>query len=467
MSDIKMTSDIQQLYSLLRGDGTEQFAIDREFIEDIANTYTYLNQFAIDSDTDDESNYRSNPSDMSNSPSFFDKKYLFLKSSLPYQGNKFSLLENINAVMPSKFGSFYDLFAGGGSVFSNIRALADNKRINNQTINIKANDILLPLAMMHRFFVRASPQKIVEQVYDIQLELFKGAGMRDAYINNETLNLSADRYQDTRKRLYLNIIKATKAAVRMIYEISREDEALATSTGPSKAERLDSIQNFVGAAYYVLFKNTHHSRLVTRPLTDEASIDSLLQGTPGFDKYIKPAHLHALYIYCTMLQKHLKTSLSRVSITNESYTDTRPDALNSGDLVYLDPPYLITMAVYNSFWTEESDCSLYNYIDSLTNISHAKVILSNVIMHKQTHYNPILLNWIKSDLKKDMPQYKTFYFEKRYPNSGGLSYEILTVNFDDFQVSEQIRKKLGMHPLNLEKVDEIETRFTPLTQSRR
>ena len=37
----------------------------------------------------------------------------------------------------------------------------------------------------------------------------------------------------------------------------------------------------------------------------------------------------------------------------------------SKDLVYLDPPYLITFSEYNKLWNEDSEIRLINYLDEL------------------------------------------------------------------------------------------------------
>jgi DNA adenine methylase Dam len=61
--------------------------------------------------------------------------------------------------------------------------------------------------------------------------------------------------------------------------------------------------------------------------------------------------------------------------------DFRDCPISEGDFVYLDPPYLITEAGYNAYWSADDERALYDYIDEL---DHDKVffMFSNVAEHK-------------------------------------------------------------------------------------
>ena len=57
--------------------------------------------------------------------------------------------------------------------------------------------------------------------------------------------------------------------------------------------------------------------------------------------------------------------------------------------VYLDPPYTITEAGYNCYWSKKLELQLYDYIDDL-NKNGIKFLMSNVLSHKDKqnpHYN--------------------------------------------------------------------------------
>lgn len=67
--------------------------------------------------------------------------------------------------------------------------------------------------------------------------------------------------------------------------------------------------------------------------------------------------------------------------------------IEDGDFVYLDPPYLITEAVYNKYWTDSCEDLLYEWIEDLDKRG-IKFGLSNVISHKgKTNYK--LINFLE------------------------------------------------------------------------
>ena len=84
--------------------------------------------------------------------------------------------------------------------------------------------------------------------------------------------------------------------------------------------------------------------------------------------------------------------------------------------VYIDPPYLITLATYNeqNGWTENHERNLLKFIDRLDNFG-IKFALSNVIESKGVS-NEILKDWLSRNNK-----YKLIDIESNYTNS---SYQI-------------------------------------------
>lgn len=81
----------------------------------------------------------------------------------------------------------------------------------------------------------------------------------------------------------------------------------------------------------------------------------------------------------------------------------------SNDFVYLDPPYLISVAAYNENggWTEEDERDLLTGLDKL-NEKNVKFALSNVLESKGKS-NDILKEWAKS--------YNTHYLNVNYSNA--------------------------------------------------
>lgn len=88
------------------------------------------------------------------------------------------------------------------------------------------------------------------------------------------------------------------------------------------------------------------------------------------------------------------------------YSYTFKDFLNmftykDTDFIYLDPPYLITNATYNKFWTEKEEQELLNFCKN----TNAKFGISNVFEHKG------LSNDILKEFAKD---FNVFYLNKVY-----------------------------------------------------
>lgn len=102
------------------------------------------------------------------------------------------------------------------------------------------------------------------------------------------------------------------------------------------------------------------------------------------------------------------------------------DSLDKDSFVYLDPPYLITVANYNSYWSEQCELDLYAICDYLHSLG-IKFGLSNVVEHKGKT-NDILKNWLNSR------SYNVHYLDYDYSNANyntnrGSSVEIFVTNY--------------------------------------
>lgn len=68
-------------------------------------------------------------------------------------------------------------------------------------------------------------------------------------------------------------------------------------------------------------------------------------------------------------------------------------SFEKGDLVYVDPPYLISASEYNKYWTEKEERRLLEVLDWLDS-KGVKFALSNVVEHKGNK-NVFLIEWAK------------------------------------------------------------------------
>ncbi|MDR1736668.1 MAG: Dam family site-specific DNA-(adenine-N6)-methyltransferase [Oscillospiraceae bacterium] len=119
-----------------------------------------------------------------------------------------------------------------------------------------------------------------------------------------------------------------------------------------------------------------------------------------------------------------------ISFTAKDFTELDISSLGRGDMVYCDPPYLITTGSYNDGsrgfkdWKESQEVALYALLDKL----HAQGVsfaLSNVLTHKGT-CNEVLSKWCG--------KYIITYLNNDYSNSSyntqkGESLEVLITNY--------------------------------------
>lgn len=117
---------------------------------------------------------------------------------------------------------------------------------------------------------------------------------------------------------------------------------------------------------------------------------------------------------------------------NTDFLNVDLNSLEDNDLVYCDPPYLISTGSYNDGkrgfkdWTELEELQLLNLLDAL-NKQGVKFALSNVLYHKGLS-NELLIDWSK--------KYKVHYLNKSYSNcsyhfnkKNAKTVEVVITNF--------------------------------------
>lgn len=110
----------------------------------------------------------------------------------------------------------------------------------------------------------------------------------------------------------------------------------------------------------------------------------------------------------------------KIEFSNKSFSDVE---ILDNSFVYLDPPYLITEAGYNAYWSKDLERKLYDYIDELNN-RKIKFMLSNVLKHKG------ILNPHKNRLDKYRIIELDFTYKKvARRDQEGDTVEIIVVNY--------------------------------------
>lgn len=110
--------------------------------------------------------------------------------------------------------------------------------------------------------------------------------------------------------------------------------------------------------------------------------------------------------FCQALQE------KEIQLSNKDFINVDLSGLGPTDLVYCDPPYLISTGSYNDGkrgfkdWTEKEEKQLLELLDSLDR-QGIKFALSNVLYHKGLS-NKLLIEWSK--------KYNVHYIDKSYIN---------------------------------------------------
>lgn len=121
-----------------------------------------------------------------------------------------------------------------------------------------------------------------------------------------------------------------------------------------------------------------------------------------------------------------------IILSSTDFREFNFDVLKAGDVVYCDPPYLITTGSYNDGkrgfgdWGIEEDRDLLHLLDEL-NSKNIKFALSNVFYHKG-NTNEELIKWSE--------QYEVTYLDKKYSNCSyhfkdrdAKTVEVLVTNY--------------------------------------
>ena len=302
-----------------------------------------------------------------------------IQSPLNYTGGKFKLLPQILPLFPQNIDTFVDLFCGGCNVGINVDC---NKVIYN--------DLDEHLLYLYNTFKNLDKESTFEWIYQIiekyhlsdvskygydyySCDSSKGLGdyNRDKFIklrDDFNTKTSEDYYYYV--MLYVIIVYAFNNQIRF---------------------------NSKGEFNLPVGKRDFNSKMAEK-LSD--FIDRIKQQN------------------CTF--------------TCKDFREFNIEQLGQNDLVYVDPPYLITCATYNEQggWNEDLEKDLLKFLDTLSE-KNIRFALSNVLRSKGKE-NTILISW----LEKNKHRYKTNFLNYSYSNSNyqtkdksSVSEEVLIVNY--------------------------------------
>lgn len=261
-----------------------------------------------------------------------------VKSPIFYMGNKERLIKKgLIKLFPDNINKFIDLFCGSGVVSMNVEA-------NSYILN-DYNAIIINLL---NFFKENEAKTIIEMINATvkRHNILKGFNKRDLSETEEYKNLAKENYNKFRD--YYN-----------------------------KVDK--SILNLYVLSYYCNNNNIRFNK------SGEFNM-------PIGNQYFNiEKHSQKIIEGCEFLSKE------NVRLINGDYADINIGDLEENDFVYIDPPYLNTLAIYNEQqgWTIEDDCNLFALCDSLTGRG-IKWAMSNVFKNKGV-VNQHLIDWAEKN----------------------------------------------------------------------
>ncbi|NLD18849.1 MAG: Dam family site-specific DNA-(adenine-N6)-methyltransferase [Clostridiales bacterium] len=125
-----------------------------------------------------------------------------------------------------------------------------------------------------------------------------------------------------------------------------------------------------------------------------------------------------------------KLKYKNIIFTNTDFNDFNVEELTVGDMIYCDPPYLITTGTYNDGnrgfkdWKEPEEHQLYQLLNRADDLG-INFALSNVMEHKGRK-NEILEEWSK---RYNLIDLNYNYSNSSYNTSKGGSREVLITNY--------------------------------------
>lgn len=295
------------------------------------------------------------------------------RSPLFYVGDKYKLINEIKTHFPQHIGRLIEPFVGGGSVF----------------MNVDANEFLLN--DIDSFVI--SIHKMLCSYVDREDEFFK-----EFFNIVKKYNLSLSYKENM-------VPKELKESFPKTYFAKYNKEAYSQLRDDfNKGGKQDIMQLYALLIYgFNRMLRFNKKGDFNQPV-----------GNVDFNQNT----YNAIVDYFTLLKEKNVVWYNedfRVFLNNIDYCED--------DLVYLDPPYLITFSEYNKLWNEETERELLNLIDDL-NKRDIKFAISNVT-HYKGKVNNLFLEWSK--------KYNSFPIKSNYisfhDNTVKNFNEVLVTNF--------------------------------------
>jgi DNA adenine methylase Dam len=292
-------------------------------------------------------------------------------SPLNYTGNKAKLLGELSEILPKDIGVFHDVFCGSGIVAVNF---------GNDKIHL--NDISKDILGLLKYFIDTPTQRIIANMEGIIKKYsltYSRLQPKGTYIEHKHEGLS----------LY------------------NKDGFYKMKTDFNNGDKKDWALLFAlivyGFNHYLRFNKKGEFNI---PVGKVDFCQSIYDKTVSFAEAIK--------------QKD-------IAITNYDFRDDKIYNFdNKQDIYYFDPPYMITDAPYNMFWTKEHEKNLLDLLDKL-NAKGIRFALSNVFYSNgKTNYR--LIDWAKKyTVHESNRQYRNANYRR---HNHSPAKEVIITNYE-------------------------------------
>ncbi|CAJ1177985.1 IS1595 family transposase ISCco4 [Companilactobacillus paralimentarius] len=298
-----------------------------------------------------------------------------IKSFLNYPGGKYKLLNQIEPLFPKNCKRFVDLFTGSAVVAINSKY---------PDVRVEAYDNNEQLINLLKFVQKVSVDEMISRVFNT-IEKY---GLSDtnrygySHYNVDSSrglgNFNKDMYMKVRKeynrKVSLNIFDPVLLYVLIVFGFNNQ----------IRFNRRNEFNNPVGKRD---FNKNMQKKLVS---------------------------------FCN--------EIKRLNIEFECSDFRLVDFSKLDSFFYVDPPYLITTAVYNenSGWTLDDERDLLSMLEEINKVGN-KFALSNVLMNKG-HTNDLLIEWSKD---YNVHHLNKNYFNSNYHDSNkkNVTDEVLITNY--------------------------------------
>lgn len=271
----------------------------------------------------------------------------YIKSPLNYTGNKFRILSQIQPFFPENIDTMVDLFCGGATVGLNTEC----KKIIFVDKDENVINLLKFLANSKFTALISDLEKIIKK-YNLSYSAKNGYAFYKALINDSNANNGLKEFNK-----------------EGFYKLRTDYNALRKKNNKTANEML-----------YLLMVYAFNN-------------DMRFSNSGDFNLPVGKTDLNKSNI------NKLKNYIERVNnikydfICADFTSNKIQKIIKSADFVYMDPPYLITNAVYNESgkWKEEDEYEILNFMNYCID-NGKKFVLSNVL-EKQGKRNEPLYYW--------------------------------------------------------------------------